>query len=85
MQVQWTVPALRGIAQIKSKYFSNEETDEYRVKLVERIEAKILRTGPLFRSRNYKNTLTFILLKRSNTHVKTKKPKQECLKKNATA
>jgi len=56
MNVEWTVPALKRISQIKSKHFSTEETDEYRIKLVEQIEEKILRMGTIFRSRHYKNT-----------------------------
>ncbi|HUC92551.1 MAG TPA: hypothetical protein VMS09_11045 [Paenibacillus sp.] len=56
MNVEWTVPALKRISQIKSKYFSNEETDEYKINLVKRIEEKILRTGTIFKSRHYKDT-----------------------------
>lgn len=56
MNVEWTVPALKRISQIKSKYFSSEETDEYRIELVNRINNKILRTGILFRSRYFKDT-----------------------------
>lgn len=56
MNVEWTVPALKRISQIKSKYFSTEETDEYRIKLVNRINNKILHTGTLFRSRHFKDT-----------------------------
>ena len=37
MIVEWTAPALKRVSQIKSKYFSTEETDEYRLKLIERI------------------------------------------------
>jgi len=33
MNVEWTLPALKRISQIKSKYFSTEETDEYRIAL----------------------------------------------------
>lgn len=56
MIVEWTVPALKRISQIKSKYFSTEETDEYRLKLVERIEKKILQTGMIFPSHHFRNT-----------------------------
>ncbi len=56
MNVDWTVPALKRISQIKSKYFSPEETDEYRIELVNRINNKILSTGVLFRSRYFKDT-----------------------------
>lgn len=56
MDVEWTAPALKRISQIKSKYFSPVETDEYRIELVNRINNKILRTGTLFRSRYYKDT-----------------------------
>jgi hypothetical protein len=48
MNVEWTVPALKRISEIKSNYFSTEETNEYRIKLVNRIEEKILLTGTLF-------------------------------------
>ncbi|AKG33296.1 type II toxin-antitoxin system RelE/ParE family toxin [Paenibacillus durus] len=56
MKVEWTAPALKRLAQIKSKYFSDEETAEYRIRLVQRIEEKILLTGTVFRSRYFKNT-----------------------------
>jgi hypothetical protein len=56
MNVEWTVPALKRISQIKSKYFSPEETDEYRIELVNRINNKILSTGAIFRSRYFKDT-----------------------------
>jgi CHASE3 domain sensor protein len=51
MDVEWTVPALKRISQIKSKYFSPEETDEYRIELVNRINNKILRTGNVIKLR----------------------------------
>ncbi len=56
MNVEWTVPALKRISQIKSTHFSAQETDEYKIQLVRRIEQKILLTGVVFQSRNYKNT-----------------------------
>ncbi len=56
MNVEWTDPALKRISQIMSIHFSTQETDEYKIRLVERIEEKILRTGVLFQSRSYKNT-----------------------------
>jgi hypothetical protein len=49
-------PPSSAFLRIKSKYFSPEETDEYRIELVNRINNKILRTGALFRSRYYKDT-----------------------------
>jgi len=56
MIVEWTAPALKRVSQIKSKYFSTEETDEYRIKLVKRIETKILQIGTICPSRHFKNT-----------------------------
>ncbi|MNM76214.1 hypothetical protein D3C81_880280 [compost metagenome] len=56
MFVEWTAPALKRVSLIQSKYFSTQETDEYRVRLVKRIETKILQTGTIFPSRHFKNT-----------------------------
>jgi hypothetical protein len=56
MNVEWTAPALKRISQINSQYFSDEETAEYRIRLVQRIEKKIILTGAVFRSRHYKDS-----------------------------
>lgn len=56
MVVEWTLPALKSISQIKSKYYSAEETDEYKLKLIQRIENQILVAGKLFPSHHFKNT-----------------------------
>lgn len=56
MIVEWTAPALKRITQIKSKYFSQQETDEYRISLVRRIEQRIILVGTVFPSRYFKNT-----------------------------
>jgi len=56
MIVEWTAPALKRISKIKSKYFSSQETDEYRIGLVKRIEQKILLMGTVFPSRYFNNT-----------------------------
>ena len=56
MIVEWTAPALKRITQIKSKYFSKQETDEYRISLVRRIEQRIILVGTVIPSRYFKNT-----------------------------
>lgn len=56
MIVEWTAPALKRVSQIKSKYFSSQETGEYRIRLVERIEKKIIQTGTIHPSRHFRNT-----------------------------
>ena len=56
MIVEWTTPALNRISQIKSQYFSSQETDEYRISLVKCIEQKIILMGMIFPSHYFKNT-----------------------------
>jgi hypothetical protein len=47
--------ALNKLSEIKSEHFSEEETAEYKERLVLEIEKTITETGFLFPSRNYKN------------------------------
>lgn len=62
MNVEWTVPSLKRISQIKSKYFSTEETDEYRIKLVERIEERFCAREPFLGLAILKTPLLSILI-----------------------
>jgi hypothetical protein len=55
MYVEWTDTFWNQFSQIKSKYFSEEETEEYKKRLIVQIENEILKTGTLFPSPNYKN------------------------------
>ncbi|MCD8509375.1 MAG: type II toxin-antitoxin system RelE/ParE family toxin [Bacillus sp. (in: Bacteria)] len=55
MKVYWTKTALNKLFNIKSQYFSEEETAEYKERLVLEIEKKIIETGTLFSSLNYEN------------------------------
>jgi len=47
--------ALNKLSEIKSEHFSEEETAEYKERLVLKIGKTITETGCLFPSRNYKN------------------------------
>ncbi|MDG5785992.1 type II toxin-antitoxin system RelE/ParE family toxin [Evansella sp. AB-P1] len=55
MNVEWTETALNKLSQIKSDRFSEVETADYKEHLVLEIEEKVITTGTLFPSRNYKN------------------------------
>lgn len=55
MNVKWTETASGKLSEIKSIHFSEQETAEYKERLILEIEKTVLETGCLFPSRNYKN------------------------------
>jgi len=56
MKVEWANRASISFSKIQSVYFSPQETAQYKLQLLQQIHDKIVRTGLLFQSKNYKNT-----------------------------
>ncbi|BCG58261.1 type II toxin-antitoxin system RelE/ParE family toxin [Paenibacillus sp. URB8-2] len=56
MEVVWSNRAAKSFSKIESIHFSQEETTAYKLKLLQRIEDKVLRSGKQFPSRTYENT-----------------------------
>ncbi|MDT0121887.1 hypothetical protein Q9R46_04495 [Paenibacillus sp. RRE4] len=54
--VQWTATAMNRLHQIKSEHFTDQETLEYKVNLIRRVEQKVVTMGTLMPSREYHNT-----------------------------
>lgn len=54
--VQWTATAMNRLRQIKSEHFTDQETMEYKMNLIRRVEQKIVTMGTLMPSREYRNT-----------------------------
>ncbi|WP_405143775.1 hypothetical protein MHI48_09380 [Paenibacillus sp. FSL H7-0942] len=54
--VQWTATAMNRLRQIKSEHFTDQETMEYKINLIRRVEEKIVTMGTMLPSREYRNT-----------------------------
>lgn len=54
--VQWTATAMNRLRQIKSEHFPDQETMEYKMNLIRRVEQKVTTMGTLMPSREYRNT-----------------------------
>ncbi|UOK65252.1 type II toxin-antitoxin system RelE/ParE family toxin [Paenibacillus sp. OVF10] len=54
--VQWTATAMNRLRQIKSEHFTDQETMEYKINLIRRVEEKIVTMGAMLPSREYRNT-----------------------------
>lgn len=54
--VKWTATAMNRLRQIKSEHFTDQETMEYKINLIRRVEEKIVTMGTLLPSREYLNT-----------------------------
>ncbi|MGC5771063.1 hypothetical protein [Paenibacillus pabuli] len=54
--VQWTATAMNRLCQIKSEHFTDQETIEYKINLIRRVEQKVVTMGILMPSREYRNT-----------------------------
>ncbi|MEK4273005.1 hypothetical protein [Paenibacillus sp. FSL R7-0026] len=54
--VQWTATAMNRFRQIKSEHFTDQETMEYKMNLIRRVEEKIVTMGTMLPSREYRNT-----------------------------
>ncbi|WP_339321890.1 type II toxin-antitoxin system RelE/ParE family toxin [Paenibacillus sp. FSL W8-0194] len=55
MIVQWTETAVRRLHQIKSDHYTEQETVEYKINLIRRVEDKVIRMGTTMPSREYRN------------------------------
>lgn len=53
--VQWTATAMNRLRQIKSEHFTDQETMEYKMNLIRRVEEKIVTMGTMLPSRAYRN------------------------------
>ncbi|OPG98529.1 hypothetical protein B2I21_09285 [Chryseobacterium mucoviscidosis] len=56
MMVQWTATAMNRLRQIKSEHFTDQETMEYKINLIHRVEQKAVTMSTLMPSREYRNT-----------------------------
>ncbi len=56
MIVQWTDTARRRLGQIKSEHYSEQETIDYIISLLQRVEQKVISMGKIMPSREYRNT-----------------------------
>ncbi|MCF2939589.1 type II toxin-antitoxin system RelE/ParE family toxin [Paenibacillus alkaliterrae] len=56
MIVQWTETARRRIQQIKSDRYTQQETIDYKIKLIRRVETTVVNMGTTMPSREYRNT-----------------------------
>lgn len=54
--VQWTATAMNRLRQIQSEHFTDQETMEYKINLIRRVEQKVTTMGTLMPSREYRNT-----------------------------
>ncbi|MBE9912543.1 type II toxin-antitoxin system RelE/ParE family toxin [Paenibacillus donghaensis] len=56
MIVQWTETAANRLRQIKSDHFTEQETREYKLNLIRRVEEQVVKMGTIMPSREYRNT-----------------------------
>ncbi|MBJ9988888.1 type II toxin-antitoxin system RelE/ParE family toxin [Paenibacillus sp. S28] len=56
MIVQWTETAANRLRQIKSEHFTEQETREYKISLIRRVEEQVVKMGAIMPSREYPNT-----------------------------
>ena len=56
MIVEWTESARKRFKQIQSDHFTTKETIAYKIKLIQRVEAKVVLMGKSMPSREYRNT-----------------------------
>ncbi|MEF3352105.1 type II toxin-antitoxin system RelE/ParE family toxin [Paenibacillus sp. GYB006] len=56
MIVEWTNTAVTRLHQIKSEHYTEQETMEYKIDLIRRIEAKVVHMGTAMPSREYLGT-----------------------------
>ncbi|BBI32269.1 hypothetical protein [Cohnella abietis] len=56
MIVQWTETARLRFQQIKSDHYTQQETIEYKINLIRRVEEKVVSMGTIMPSREYRNT-----------------------------
>ncbi|AIQ34718.1 hypothetical protein R50345_08890 [Paenibacillus sp. FSL R5-0345] len=56
MIVQWTETAVHRLHQIKSDHYTEQETMEYKINLIRRVEDKVISIGTILPSREYPNT-----------------------------
>ncbi|TXK71768.1 hypothetical protein [Paenibacillus sp. N3.4] len=56
MIVQWTETVRSRFQQMKSDHFTQQETIDYKISLLHRVEQKVVHMGTIMPSREYRNT-----------------------------
>lgn len=56
MLVQWTETAIRRFQRIKSDHFSDQETVQYKLDLILRVEEQVIKMRTIMPSREFKDT-----------------------------